>query len=101
MRRAYAWSPHAPPRACSLPAILLNIAGALPVYFSFAIFGCMVFGGLTERFDGLPFSAITLFAVRARRVAATARLRRAARATFACAPLCRLQTVTLFVSRSK
>jgi len=47
----------------SAPAILRNVAGSLPIFGVFAICGMLLFGGVTERFDGLPFSSITLFAV--------------------------------------
>lgn len=49
--------------ATSAPAILRNVAGSLPIFAVFALLGMTLFGTLTERFDGLPWSSITLFAV--------------------------------------
>jgi hypothetical protein len=45
------------------PYIAKNILGALPVYMAFTVFGCLAFGSMTERFDGISWSSITFFAV--------------------------------------
>lgn len=49
--------------ATSAPAILRNVAGILPIFALYGLIATVIFGSLTERFDGLPWSAITLFAV--------------------------------------
>ncbi|RYE84444.1 MAG: hypothetical protein EOO65_02255 [Methanosarcinales archaeon] len=47
-----------------LPAIIQNVTGALPIFFSFIVICVVFFGQYTERFDNIAWSAISLFAVR-------------------------------------
>ena len=47
----------------SAPMMAWTVLGAIPVYLAFATSACVLFGGINERFDGLPRSAISLFAI--------------------------------------
>ena len=45
------------------PMIGANVVGAVPVFLAFATSGCVLFGHLNERFDGVQNAALSLFAV--------------------------------------
>jgi hypothetical protein len=49
--------------ASAIPSVLRNFAATIPIFLSFATLVTMLFGDLTERFDGVIWSSISLFAV--------------------------------------
>jgi hypothetical protein len=49
--------------AKALPSVLRNFLATVPIFVGFVVGGTMLMGGLTERFDGIPFSSIAFFAI--------------------------------------
>jgi hypothetical protein len=47
-----------------LPHVFRFFAGTLPIFVGFCIFGMVLFGDVTSRFDGMANSAVALFSVR-------------------------------------
>lgn len=46
-----------------IPSIMRNMLATVPIFVAFMIVACMIFGNLTERFDGVQWASIALFAV--------------------------------------